>query len=263
MSTVYNDARQDALYKKEEKSWWFRYRAEVIKCLVEKYFDNTRIIWDIGAGNGYSSWILQNAGYSVAAMEPSYEACRNAIKRGIKSVYCGALDDEGVHDDSLESAMVLDVIEHLEDDEGFLCLLYKKLSEDAYLLITVPAFMSLWSSNDINAGHFRRYSYSELKDRCEKAGFTVLYGNYFMRFCYLPILLIRVIMVNMGIIHRTGHKTEKEAKRVAKLEHGEKKGFVRSALRMLQKIELGRIQMGRSVPYGSSLVMVLKKRGVK
>ena len=63
-----------------------------------------------------------------------------------------------MEDAYLEQAMLLDVLEHIENDKEFLILIKKKLKINGRLLITVPAFEKLWSSEDDAAGHFRRYT---------------------------------------------------------------------------------------------------------
>ena len=259
ITTAFNDSVQDGLIALEEESWWFEYRATVVKTMLDRYMDKNSLIWDVGAGNGYTTLFIQKRGYHVATLEPSYEACKNARTRGVKNVHCGTLDPDGINDGSLESIMVLDVIEHIEDDRGFIRLMYDKLAPNSYALITVPAFMSLWSSNDVDAFHFRRYTIPELSGLCQEAGFTVVYDNYFMRFCYFPIIIVRILLVKLGLLHKVGDKTEKESKFVTKLEFGEKIGLLGRLLRSFEKRELNHIRRGKKIPYGSSLIMVVKK----
>ncbi|OGJ56903.1 hypothetical protein A3H22_02815 [Candidatus Peribacteria bacterium RIFCSPLOWO2_12_FULL_55_15] len=54
--------------------------------------------------------------------------------------------------------LLLDVLEHIEDDVGFLQRIVLSLPPGGCLLITVPAEMALWSKHDQEVGHFRRYS---------------------------------------------------------------------------------------------------------
>ena len=52
---------------------------------------------------------------------------------------------------------LLDVLEHIEDDRGFLADLTSKMEPGATLVMTVPALQRLWSSWDVALGHYRRY----------------------------------------------------------------------------------------------------------
>jgi hypothetical protein len=50
-------------------------------------------------------------------------------------------------------------------------------------VVTVPAFMWLWSHNDDINAHVRRYTAPELRDKLEAAGFQVqrtTYNNFFV-----------------------------------------------------------------------------------
>lgn len=59
--------------------------------------------------------------------------------------------------------MLLDVLEHQEDDRGFMADLAEKMAPGAQLLVTVPALQSLWSDWDVALGHFRRYDAPSLR----------------------------------------------------------------------------------------------------
>lgn len=51
----------------------------------------------------------------------------------------------------------LDVLEHVENDEGLLNRLIDMLKPDGTLIITVPAFQILYSYHDLRLKHLRRY----------------------------------------------------------------------------------------------------------
>jgi len=55
--------------------------------------------------------------------------------------------------------LALDVIEHVEDDMGFVHdLVTRRLADDGYLLMSVPAWPQLFSQHDVNLKHYRRYT---------------------------------------------------------------------------------------------------------
>ena len=59
--------------------------------------------------------------------------------------------------------LLLDVLEHLKDDVDFvnsICTNY--LAPGGYLLVTVPAYQSFYSTHDAFLGHYRRYSPNRL-----------------------------------------------------------------------------------------------------
>ena len=198
--TSFSDKTQNVLMNLEDDSWWFSYRADVIMERMNQYFSKKKHTLDIGGGNGYTSSVAMRNGYSVGIIEPNMAACHHAKMRGIEDVNCGTVTDESILDESIEQALLLDVLEHIENDEGFANLLYRKLVNEGYLLITVPAFKCLWSSEDEAAGHFRRYRIKDLCEILKKQGFYICYQSYFMGFLFFPILFVRVFLEKVGIL---------------------------------------------------------------
>jgi hypothetical protein len=90
--------------------------------------------------------------------------------------------------------LLMDVIEHIEDDTGFLTGLRARpyLDRETRLLITVPAFQSLFSSHDTFLGHYRRYSTASLRRLIERSGFKVLDIVYFFG-SLLPVRVLQVV----------------------------------------------------------------------
>tara|TARA_B100000315_G_scaffold114723_1_gene105226 strand:- start:277 stop:756 length:480 start_codon:yes stop_codon:yes gene_type:complete len=58
---------------------------------------------------------------------------------------------------SVDCVLLLDVLEHIKDDEGFVGSLLEILKEEGVILITVPAYQFLYSGHDMFLKHFRRY----------------------------------------------------------------------------------------------------------
>lgn len=127
LTTAFSAEQQDGLWDLEDGSWWFQYRASVIVSAMDRFFDKNQLTLDVGGGNGYTTACAMKAGYEMGLIEPSVEACQNAIKREIPNVNCGVASDESIVDYSINQVLLLDVLEHIEDDEGFLELLGQKI----------------------------------------------------------------------------------------------------------------------------------------
>ncbi len=70
--------------------------------------------------------------------------------------------------------LMLDVIEHVEDDVGFVRdVVEGSLTADGWVLVSVPAYQSLFSAHDRALRHFRRYAPGEIRTVLEAAGLTV------------------------------------------------------------------------------------------
>jgi len=87
VESKFSDTAQDDLFKLEDTSWWFQYRANVIAQTTQRFFDKEKMIFDVGGGNGYTTYHLQELGYNVALLEPSHGACINAKKEVSEQSY--------------------------------------------------------------------------------------------------------------------------------------------------------------------------------
>src|SRR3972149_2771725 len=56
-----------------------------------------------------------------------------------------------------DAVICVDVLEHLEDDRAGLADIYRVLKPGGRVLVTVPAFQSLWSRRDVQLPPKRRY----------------------------------------------------------------------------------------------------------
>ena len=64
---------------------------------------------------------------------------------------------------SYDLILLMDVLEHIDDDIGAFKNAVSKCRSGGYLFITVPALQFLWSRHDEFLGHKRRYSVNSLK----------------------------------------------------------------------------------------------------
>jgi len=260
IGSSFSDEMQNGLYSLEDTSWWFQYRADVIGQVAELYFRKGQPVFDVGGGNGYTTCRMQQGGgYDMVLLEPSSGACKNARKRGVSNVICGTLEKENVRDGSIEQILLLDVLEHIEDDTGFLNLIRQKLARHGKLLVTVPAFQALWSSEDEEAGHYRRYTLKQFTEAAEEAGFRVCYANYFFGFLVLPILFVRVGLEKIGLLKRNEDRTVIEKKEIQKKQFRDRGGIVGIILRVLEKTELHRLARNQKIYLGSSILCVLER----
>ena len=252
VTSAFKDSDQDQLFDIEDHSWWFKYRGKCIKGIAEKYINKDHFICDIGGGNGYTTKLIQNTGKETFLIEPSPQACYNASKRGINNIICGTLNNKDFADKSIDSCLLLDVLEHIEDDATFLELIHQKLKSGGELLITVPAFNSLWSNEDVYAGHFKRYSKKQLCELLKKHKFEILYINYFFSFLYFPILFFRVFKDKF-----TKKKELKIDAARKQLEFQSK--FVSFFLNKFEKLEHKRLFNNKRNILGSSIITVVRK----
>jgi SAM-dependent methyltransferase len=90
---------------------------------------------------------------------------------------------------SFDSLVLMDVLEHIEDDDIFLKEALDKLVIDGTLFITVPAMQFLFSSHDRFLNHYRRYSRARLLALLNKNGLEIERCFYF----YTGLFFFRLI----------------------------------------------------------------------
>ena len=134
----------------------------------------------------------------------------NAIFAGLRSHFCTdqsamtdgistgqdlfELSDERKRD--ISCVLLLDVLEHVVDREGFLAQIRQQLPNCRYLLLTVPARQELWGEFDRFWGHQLRYDRPTLSGELNHSGFTVRSNRYHFHLVYLAGLLLKVLRVD-------------------------------------------------------------------
>lgn len=78
-----------------------------------------------------------------------------------------------------DSIVMLNVLEHINEDTLVLNNLYNLLPSGGKLVILVPAHQALYCKIDENLEHFRRYSLEELTEKMRNAGFTIVDSFHF------------------------------------------------------------------------------------
>ena len=144
---------------------------------------------EVGAGTGsFSEMLLTRNMQKLALVEPSQEMFSRlrenilAINTAVEvSLYQGtfatiAKDVSSHHPDSI---IYVNVLEHVEDDERELKLIYETLETKGRLFVFVPAMEFLYGSLDAEIGHFRRYQKRDLVEKIQRAGFSTLLCRYF------------------------------------------------------------------------------------
>jgi 2-polyprenyl-3-methyl-5-hydroxy-6-metoxy-1,4-benzoquinol methylase len=252
-STIsYPESGNQECMQLEQDSFWFNHRNNVIIEGIKK-FNGTKVFFDIGGGNGFVAKRIQESGFNVALVEPGIQGAKNAIERGINNVICSTIENAGFEKSSMDSVGLFDVVEHIENDVTFLTNVNNYLKEDGLLYITVPSFNFLWSNEDTEAGHFRRYTLRKMKAVLLESGYQIKYSTYIFSILPLPILLFRSIPSKLGI-----HKKSSELKKHQK-EHKTKKGTVDRLLQKIWNWELRAIQKSKKISFGGSCFIIAEK----
>lgn len=185
----------------DENHWWYRARRRIVADLITKRIlphmatsqshSARPIIAEIGCGTGSNLPVLARFG-TLTAIEPDGEARAYAATRAEARVLEGRLPDGlPLEDKSLDLAVMLDVLEHVDDDVAALKAVASKLKPGARYLLTVPALPSLWSPHDEEHHHKRRYTASSLRHVIEAAGLKIAFISYFNTLLFPMIAAVR------------------------------------------------------------------------
>ena len=106
------------------------------------------------------------------------------------SLYSSTQELNNSISNKVDVVLLLDVIEHIEDEITFLKELNQSglIDNNTKIIITVPAYQQLFSNHDVYLKHFRRYNIALLNDHLQQAGFKSQQTGYF----FISLLLVRV-----------------------------------------------------------------------
>lgn len=169
---------------------WETARLKAVKEIIAPcLFEGIRLL-DVGCGDGFAargiSSGLQKKDITAVDINLTDELIGSlgGLSEGI--CYQRGLPQEG----SFDMILLLDVIEHVEDDKGFLALLAEKyLKKGGKVMITVPAFQLLYGGHDRFLGHFRRYDLTGLEALVKESGLKALSSGHLFFSLLLPKLI--------------------------------------------------------------------------
>lgn len=187
----------ETCYRLEHTHWWNLARREIIFHFLAFYCpDLCHVhVLDIGSGSGSYLEVLEERGILAEAHDSSEKAI-TYIKQKCKSkVLQKKFPDDYQENGQLkyDVVLLLDVLEHIENDALAVTTAIKLVKKGGLLLITVPSCKKMWSGYDILAHHFRRYCMGEMKDLLEIEGVRIKKISYFSTVLFPLIFLVRVI----------------------------------------------------------------------
>jgi len=174
--------------------FWIRRRFEVMKRLADSVLRNSRRVCEIGCGNGLVQRDIEDCyGIPVAGFELNELALQKNVSR-ISPLYCYNIHQRNPNFRGYFDLLLLfDVLEHIEDEGGFLQSVKFHLEQSGILLINVPAHQFFYSDYDRAAGHIRRYSMNQLGVVAKQNGFKLRAFTYW-GLPLVPLLLLRKAM---------------------------------------------------------------------
>jgi SAM-dependent methyltransferase len=152
----------------DQRYLWFAFNTK---------FHATRKVLDIGSGIGVWPALLKDAEYGVACVEENLDS-KVFIRDHLEIDCYDSLDDIK---DEFDCISIIHVLEHIEDLEGFLAKVKKRLREGGYLFLEVPdseEFGRLNKDHDeFNSCHLWFFDIPTLAALMKKNGFTPIHAS--------------------------------------------------------------------------------------
>jgi len=216
--------------------WYYEHKFNSILKYLKNDLPRSKSLIDIGAGSALFSLELlrQNDGLSCTAIDPGYSL--DSFKDE-KSRMTYLQKPNGLQGDLY---LLTDVLEHVENDVDFLTTYVENAKVGAKFVVTVPAFMILWSGHDIFLKHFKRYRRKELCEVLRKSGLEILSVKYLYVSLFPVALLVRSL----------------PSSRVSNSQLKNQGRFLNLILKLVLKTDS---LLGKFMPFGISLIAIAKK----
>lgn len=132
------------------------YNKFLLKNILSAIPQDATSIVDFGSGDGSMARELTVAcGKNVCCVEPAENMLQFYQVPPMNSLY-------ELRDSTVDFIYLLNVLEHIKDDDEIINLFYQKLKKDGKIYLYLPAFDVLFSSMDKKVGHYRRYDKKKL-----------------------------------------------------------------------------------------------------
>jgi SAM-dependent methyltransferase len=248
----------------QERHFWYRGRHRFLLEAVHRQTGRAineggaRHVVDLGGGcGGWLGYLLDGKRFDVGDVvlaDSSASALAMAAKclpPDVERRQVDLMDLPWSH--RWDLAFLLDVLEHLPDQEAILTQIRDALAPGGLLFVTVPALRCFWTWNDDVCRHLRRYCRRDFVRLASDCGFELLDSRYFM-FILSPLLVASRFATGAT----TRLKSDEQRREQALRMHSNPHPIVNGALTAMFAAEtpLGHIVR---FPWGTSLMAVLRR----
>jgi len=215
--------------------WYYQSKARMMAACTGA----CREVLDVGDGSGFfSRWLLQNGlAARAVCVDPGYDSDRSETESGRTIDF-----RREIAESSADLVLMMDVLEHVDDDVGLLADYLGHVAPGTRIFITVPAFEFIWSPHDDFLEHRRRYTLAGLRRVVTEEGAREIVGHYYFGAIFPLAVVMRLI--------QRGRAADRS-------DMGPQPAVVNTALRAICTAE--RSVMGWNRIAGLSVVMLCEK----
>jgi SAM-dependent methyltransferase len=171
--------------------FWIRRRLEVFRRLAGARIANARQIAEIGCGHGLLQLQIEQ---TYEREVTGFDLNELALKQNVSCrspINCyDIFQKDPALQGKFDLIFLFDVLEHIDDEDGFLGAVLFHLAPGGKLAVNVPAGMWAYSAYDIAVGHVRRYSIRSLRETANRMNLAMEECTYW-GMPLLPTLALR------------------------------------------------------------------------
>jgi 2-polyprenyl-3-methyl-5-hydroxy-6-metoxy-1,4-benzoquinol methylase len=159
--------------------FWIRRRFEVLQDLCGGMISGAGEIAEIGCGHGLLQRQIEDAHRrEVTGFDLNEYALKQNVSRRSRVCCYDIFGTEPALKEKFDLILLFDVLEHIEDEDGFLKALLFHLAPQGRLILNVPAGQWAYSEYDVAAGHVRRYIIRTLRKTALRNGLSIQAWTY-------------------------------------------------------------------------------------
>ncbi|HQU26902.1 MAG TPA: class I SAM-dependent methyltransferase [Acidimicrobiales bacterium] len=156
--------------------WYYLAKLNAIRQHVVGLRHEMQSVLDVGAGSGFFSLALTRECRDavVTCVDPNYRD--DELGEHDRALYVRVADPQTVS--RADTMLFIDVLEHVDDDRSLLRSYVDLAAPGCVIVVSVPAFMSLWSPHDDFLEHRRRYRLTDIERVVRESGLEVVEARY-------------------------------------------------------------------------------------
>lgn len=189
-----HELERDGSEEMASGDYWAQTRARIMVDWIQRG-DPARIV-DIGCGSGYlTARIAETGDHEVIGIDKNAESITAAQRRESRAAFrVGDAFDLDFVSNSVDCVIFGDVLEHLDEPARAVEAATRVLTEDGFMIISVPAFRWLYGPHDEHNGHVDRFTADRLADLVGEAGCELRRHRYTNLLPMAPYLLYQRVL---------------------------------------------------------------------
>jgi SAM-dependent methyltransferase len=183
--------------------FWMQWRHELLVRQLIRIGHPIEKALDVGCGHGIVRQLVErDLGFVIDGCDLNRRALEMAGTGKGRILLYDIFDRNPALLEAYDLVLLMDVIEHVDDDLGFLSAAIAHLKPGGIVVINVPAHMTCYSKYDEVVGHKRRYNIAQMEWLFRQTNIDPLSIAYW-GLTLLPLLFARKLVVPFVSRERT------------------------------------------------------------